>query len=64
MDGETFLKRQIRVNMAELKPDASGAQSGFKVYVGNLAFTTSEKLLRAIFGHCGEIVKVCIACVN
>lgn len=44
--------------MAELKPSADGSQTGFKVYVGNLAFTTSEKLLRAIFGHCGAILKL------
>ena len=44
--------------MAELKPGADGKSSGFKVYVGNLAFTTSEKLLRAIFGHCGTILKL------
>jgi nucleolin len=55
MDGETFLGRRVRVNLATEKP---GARRGLSVYVGNLAFTTSEKLLRAIFGHCGDIVQL------
>ncbi len=55
LDGELFLQRPVRVNLATEKP---GSQKGVSVYVGNLAFTTSEKLLRAIFGHCGDIVNV------
>lgn len=56
MDGELFLQRPVRVNLATGKPGGSGKV--FSVYVGNLAFTTSEKLLRAIFGHCGTIVNL------
>ncbi len=56
MDGELFLQRPVRVNLATGKPGGSGKV--FCVYVGNLAFTTSEKLLRAIFGHCGTIVNL------
>ena len=55
LDGEQFLGRRVRVNLATEKP---GARRGLSVYVGNLAFTTSEKLLRAIFGHCGDIVQL------
>jgi RNA recognition motif-containing protein len=56
MDGELFLQRPVRVNLASGKPGGTG--KFFSVYVGNLSFTTSEKLLRAIFGHCGTIVNL------
>ena len=55
MDGESFLGRTVRLNLATEKP---GGVKGFSVYVGNLNFITSEKTLRAIFSHCGDIVRV------